>query len=63
MNDTPTREQFIENLARGYLPMDVRNSSAVIDERVNQLATTVTVRREQQLGTDFMLRLFGGHSD
>jgi hypothetical protein len=40
-----------------------RNSSAVIDERVNQLATTVTVRREQQLGTDFMLRRFGGHSD
>ena len=54
---------MLRRLPRTYWPMEVRNSSAIVDERVNQLNAIVTERREQLIGSDFMLRRFGGHSD
>src|SRR6516162_8176449 len=35
---------LVQNLPRGYLPMDTRPSSAVVDERTNQLAQIVVPR-------------------
>ena len=42
-------EHFVAELPRFSAPMDFRNSSAVVDERINQLAATVVERREQQV--------------
>jgi len=53
---------IIQSLPRGYLQMDFRSSSAILDTQINRLAQTVVERREQQVGGDFMRR-FGGHSD
>jgi hypothetical protein len=60
---TPTRDEFPHRLPRSHWPMDFRPSSAVVDERVNQLAGKVTERREQLIGPNFMRDRFGGHSD
>ena len=39
-------EHFVAELPRFSAPMDFRNSSAVVNERINQLAATVVERRE-----------------
>jgi hypothetical protein len=43
--------------------MDFRNSSAVVNERINQLAATVVERREQQVAAANYLYSVGAHVD
>jgi len=56
------KQQFIAELPRTATPMDFRNSSAVVDKRINALNTTVTIRREQAIGSDWQLRRFSSRS-
>jgi hypothetical protein len=57
------KQQFIAELPRFAAPMDFRNSGAVVDERINQLAATVVERREQQVAAANYLFSVGAHVD
>jgi hypothetical protein len=54
---------FIAELPRGTAPMDFRNNSAVVDERINQLVATVVERREQQVAAANYFYSVGAHVD